>query len=293
MSFAPDKTNFEAYETFRKERPKSAIILKDIYGTKSIMNTPSSAEAAYLIMKQVHQVTGEISPDKGRSLFENLQYIKTEPSVKLLTKTPWREYFQEIGSKESLNEEKGFHNSSQHQHHNQQHQQQQQQQKEENHKQQVKKSEINYSRLYDQLVRRIQGLWKELHIPDSDRDFYSYSLLQGPYRNTTQIDELTIYVKLLRQHRLATMNVISAINEREVCIIHCTELLASARRTSSLKYLSIQDGMNEKMEAINERNSELSREIQTILKLIQKSSLKVGEAIKIWRQDLWRPHAFM
>lgn len=292
MSFAPNKINFEAYETFRKERPKSATILKDVYGSKSIQNTPSSAEAAYLIMKQIHQVTGEILPDKGRSLFENLQYIKTEPSVKVLKKTPWRQYFQEIGSPENLIEEKEKELSPK-KYHDKNDQYNNQQSKLQNQSQVIKKNEINYQRLFEQLVRRVQGLWRELHIPDSDRDFYSYSLLQGPYRNPSQIDELTIYTKLLKQHRVATINVLSAISERESCIIHCTEIIASARRVNSLKYLSIQDGINHKIDEINDRNNEIAKEIQSSIKSIQKSSLKVSEAIKIWRQDLWRPHAFV
>lgn len=292
MAFAPDKINFEAYETFRKERPKSATILKDVYGSKSIQNTPSSAEAAYLIMKQIHQVTGEILPDKGRSLFENLQYIKTEPSVKVLKKTPWRQYFQEIGSPENLIEEKEKELSPK-KYHDKNDQNKNQQSKLQTQSQVIKKSEINYQRLFEQLVRRVQGLWRELHIPDSDRDFYSYSLLQGPFRNPLQIDELTIYAKLLKQHRVATINVLSAITERESCIIHCTEIIASARRVNSLKYLSIQDGINHKVDEINDRNNEIAKEIQSSIKSIQKSSLKVSEAIKIWRQDLWRPHAFV
>jgi hypothetical protein len=287
MAFAPNKENFEAYETYRKERPKSATgASNDVYGTKSIANTPSSAETAFLIMKKIHRTTGEVLPNKGRSLFENLQYIKTEPSVKVLQKTPWRQFFQEIGSTDQIltgkdlspkNHSSKFQNKS----HfsfpktNNNHQQ-----------------EVNYPQLFDQLVKRIQGLWKELHIPDPDRDFYSYALLQGPYQNPSQIDELTRYVKALHQHRRATMDVLHAINTREKFVTRCIELFASARRNSSLKFVSIQEGTHRKAE-ISDQNKELANEIQESLTSLRNASLSVGEKIKIWRQALWRPQAFM
>jgi hypothetical protein len=284
MAFAPNKEHFEAYETYRKERPKSATgAMSDVYGTKSIANTPSAAETAFLIMKKIHTTTGEVLPNKGRSLFENLQYIKTEPSVKVLQRTPWREYFQEIGSTDQLLTGKDLTPKNQ------------------STKYQNKSNfafpknniqEVNYPQLFDQLVKRIQGLWKELHIPDPDRDFYSYALLQGPYQNTSQIDELTRYVKALHQHRRATIDVLDAINTREELVIKCIELLASARRNSSLKFVPIQQGTQRKTE-ISDQNKEFANEIQEALASLRNASLLVGEKIKIWRQGFWRPHAFM
>jgi hypothetical protein len=274
MAFAPERGHFEAYETYRRERPKSATTSSDVYGTKSIANTPSAAESAFLIMKQIHNTTGEVSPDRGRSLFENLQYIKTEPSVKVLQKTPWRQYFQDVGAgvADQMVHGKG---------------------KEINRSSiSISKNEINYPQLFDQLVKRVQGLWKELHLPDSDRDFYSYALLQGPYQKSTQIDELTRYIKVLHQHRRATIHVLQAISQREAAIVQCIELIASVRRMSSLKFLSVQEGTR-KTSNSSDQNQELARGILESLQRVQRTSLLVAEKVKLWRQDLWRPQAFM
>jgi hypothetical protein len=274
MAFAPERGHFEAYETYRRERPKSATVGSDVYGTKSIANTPSAAESAFLIMQQIYSTTGEISPARGRSLFESLQYIKTEPSVKVLQKTPWRQYFQEVGAGTA---DQMIHTKE----------------KETNQTNiSTFKNGINYPQLFDQLVKRVYGLWKELHLPESDRDFYSYSLLQGPYQNTTQIDELTRYVKVLHQHRRATINVLQIISQREAAVVHCIELIASLRRMSSLKFLSIQEGIK-KAPNSSDQNQELARGIQESLRCIQRLSLLVAEKIKLWRQDLWRPQAFV
>lgn len=280
MAFAPEKGHFEAYETYRKERPKSATVVNDVYGTKSIANTPSAAESAFLIMKKIHTTTGEPLPTRGRSLFENLQYIKTEPSVKVLKKTPWRQYFQEIGTTDPTLVGKDLSPKIQY--------------KEKNNPSYClnQTNEINFPKLFEQLVKRVQNLWRELHIPDSDRDFYSYSLLQGPYHSPKQIDEITRYIKVLHQYRNATVNVLKVIRKREEYVLRCIELFASARRNSSLKFISIQEGIERKAEIID-HNQQLAREIQESLQLLQQASLLVGEKVKLWRQCLWRPHAFV
>jgi hypothetical protein len=295
MAFAPDRTHFQAYETYRKERPKSATIMKDIYGAKSSMNTPSSAEAAYLIMKKIHRTAGDVSPERGKSLFENLQYIKTEPSVKVLQKTSWRQYFQDIGGAYNLVEEETGKNSHfpprSHQPQKQQQYNQQISPKQAVN-QQVVSNEIDYPTLFNQLVKRTLYLWKELHIPDSDRDYYSYSLLQGPFQDTSQINVLSSYVCLLRRHRESSIQTLHSIRERESCVTHCIELLASAKRLTSLKYVSIHEGIERSAE-VNERTREIAREIQLALQAVQSASLQVAQKIRIWRENMWRPQPFM
>lgn len=284
MAFAPDKHLFNTYQTTMTSRPRSGAPSSDIYGVKNIAKTPSAAELAFNVMKKIHKAAGEEYKDKGRSVYENLAYMKTEPTVQLLANKTWRDFFNEyehdrigVGTTPKSNREVIPSTSNQ----------KSCSSRDEN--------EINYPRLFEKLIKRTYSLWKELHFPDSDRNFYTYALLQGPFRNPDQIDELACYVKKLKEHRESTILVISAINVREQCVVRCAELIASAHRSIGMKFVSMHDEIKKNMdkEAGIDEDLEVGEEIRESLVAVKRSSVEVVKMIQAWRRELWRPHPFV
>jgi hypothetical protein len=286
MAFAPDKQLFATYQTTMTSRPRSAVPSSDVYGVKNIAKTPSAAELAFNVMKKIHKVAaGEEYVNKGRSVYENLAYMKTEPTVQLLANKTWREFFDEYEHDRGVGGAtvKSKREMSQSASANQQHYST----RDEN--------EINYPRLFEKLIKRTYALWKELHIPDSDRNFYTYALLQGPFRSPDQIDELACYVKKLKEHRESTILVISTINVREQCVVRCTELIASAHRSIGMKFVSMHDEVKKNMdkEVGVDEDGEVREEIRESLVAVQQASLEVVKMVQAWRRELWRPHPFV
>ena len=149
-------------------------------------------------------------------------------------------------------------------------------------------------------MKRTYSLWKEMHFPDSDRDFYSYALLQGPFRSPEQIDELACYVKKVKEHRESTILVLAAIDLREKCVIRCTELIASAHRSAGMKFVSstLHDEVKRRTEreaggGVDEELAAVREEILGSLAALRSASVEVVKAVQAWRRELWRPHPFV
>ena len=278
MAFAPDKTFSNSYKVGTIARPRSAVPSSDVYGVKNIAKTPSAAELAFNVMKKIHRAAGEECPDRGRSVYDNLAYMKTEPTVQLLANKTWRDFFMEYEQHEDKQERERVKPESEPAHHlNQQ-----------------ESTEINYTKLFHKLVKRTYSLWKELHFPDADRDFYTYALLQGPFRSPEQIDELASYVKRLKDHRDSTILVLSYIHERERCVVRCTELIASAHRSMGMKFVSMQEEHKKKMDSGGgDTEDSVAEDIRDGLNALRSASTAVVKAVQAWRRELWRPHPFV
>jgi pyruvate-formate lyase-activating enzyme len=144
-----------------------------------------------------------------------------------------------------------------------------------------------------------------LSIPESDRNFYSYALLQGPFQSSEQIDELACYVRKLKEHRSSTIAVLRAIENREQSIVTCTQIIASAHRSSSMKFTSLHDEIRKQMEKEGgeqrdnrdreqrEKEQELHHQIRNCIAAVQNASIRVVCMVQAWRRDMWRPHPFV
>ena len=248
------------------------------------------------IFEKIHQTSGGMRArsNSGRvqSARDKLRRLGTKPTEDILKKQMWKEYFGKGGPSNSSS----FVSSKDDKNKDHAAVEKKQGQPPEN-KNDVEEVELNYSRLYYQLVKRINHLWKELKIPLCDRDFYSVAIIKGKFKNEQQIDDMSCYVKRLLDHRKCTIRVMQNIRERENLIEQCNLLISTALRYMNLKFSTLHDDILRNMNKDDPNGideEQLNRDCikQSILKL-QESSGNVIRMIKLWRNGLWRPQPFM
>lgn len=235
------------------------------------------------VFQRLHKTAGSERrskrPSRNDSDTHLLKKMGTEPSEKLLRQQSWKEYFSSSSEhKESYLE--GDTNGD-------------------NHTSTVAKEReeeegVDYQRLYKKLVKRILNLWKEMKIPQSDRDFYAVSIIKEKYHEPKQIDDLTCYVKRLMDHRRDTVFVLRAIKEREQVVDKCNYLVTEALRNYNLKLLAQQNDSGSSFGAFDaDHEAKLMGDIKLAISRLQTSSANVVRLIKMWRDGLWRPQPFV
>lgn len=277
----------------------------NIYGnTCTAKKTPTSAEVAVNVFRKVSSVTGVENIEKGKSIFDQVNHLRTDPAVHLLLKKSWRTFFSEMESVEEaeaakpstadLNDTSAPLKSSLHI---------------ENNENTDKNKHL--SKLHKNMLRRVHSLWKELKIPDSDRDYYSHNILAKKCKEETHLQEVASYIKVLLSHREDTLVVLRAISNREQCVANCMghiswahkkgfirlKTSSAARATtgaaleSASKEGEVQGGdippPQEEAE-VDSWKENVRRSVQEV----QFATVDVVQRIQIWRQHLWRPLAF-
>ena len=256
------------------------------------------------IFEKLHEKTGGMHSvqkgyTKGKCSRSKLRNLSTKPSEKILKNQSWKEFFSSTeisndnshassskerkraetpdpkairSSVDSVNPDGGTTAAG-------------------------RETELNYQLLYHRLVKRINHLWKELHIPLSDRDFYSVGIIKEQYQTINQIDDLSCYVKRLLDHRKDTIQVIQAIRDREHNVEQCNSLISVALRFYNLKYSTLHDDMARNIDKSDpaevEHEQRLQCEIKSMILKLQQASCAVIRRIKAWREGLWRPQPFM
>ena len=69
---------------------------------------------------------------------------------------------------------------------------------------------------FDRLRLRIEGLWDELKIPQSERKYITVTYMN--HRKGPDVEYCRLYMKGLLRHRQATIDVLRCIDDREHCV---------------------------------------------------------------------------
>lgn len=271
-------------------------------------------EASFNVMKMVIGATGTEAKTSGKSTTNQLRSLRTEPSLKLLKTTSWRNFFdaEDINtdtakpsatanpgrspsptSPPTMIDRKGATFS------------------------QSVSAPFNLtstftstagvesdtegnklSRIYQSLTLRIEVLWRELKIPSGDVKFYKETLCSGKPRSLDHCRELARYIKTLTEHRQAILRVLHTIQVREILVSHFHEVLLALNRKYIYRrsYESTQGGgdRDKVVKGISvDANLAWKEEIVEVLKELQVQTVEVVQAIQHWRRGLWRPHTFM
>lgn len=304
-----------AQAVLKKERKKSVLKVDDIIDDDRSTDTVTGrlpTEAAYVIMKRVTAEVGHPLNPAGISTYNKLQSLKTSPAVELLQQKTWREFFSKktaahvsmAGSVKATNAESemAFLNGTG--------------ATDEIHKRQSEMKQ-HLQQMFDRLVARVEQLWSELKIPNADRVFYRKSLCKGPPQSVEQCREIAAYIAALKVHHEATVNVILAIQTREMAIAKCFDVLAALQRKFSRtnqrettlgstvptlrSSFSAQLNFHGAAAASGRQepdgggggSSFWKEELIVALDDVRSCSLEVIKRVQTWRRNLWRPHPFV
>lgn len=245
------------------------------------------------IFEKLHRATGgarSVKKSKNNSSTAQLRKLSTKPSEKILRTQSWKDYFS---SNENSNNNSFVSNEKKREPETRQ--PRTEENNDDNNKD-MEETTLDYQKLYHRLVKRINHLWKELHIPLCDRDFYSVGIIKQKFETVSQIDDLSCYVKRLLDHRNDTIQAIHAIRERERVMENCNSLISVALRFYNVKYSTLNDEVarnTKEQEELIEKEQQLKLEIKRCLLQLQHVSCTVIRSIKAWRERLWRPQPFV
>jgi hypothetical protein len=234
--------------------------------------------------------------------------IKTEPAVELLSKTNWRNFFEDLKSKKQTRKDKspGFFddmdidnrgfvyekkniNDSRNELSTKRPLSGQKNKKNrplsaslDNIRSEKEKAYFtdNLSFKLKNMIIRVENIWNELKFPVTDRKFYRSSLFHSESISIKQCIELARYLNSLLEHRTATIKVLRAISVREICIEICYDILSAISRKSLRS--------NQAKKLSDSWRSDLAEALEDIA----LASVSVVDSIQKWREGLWRPQAF-
>lgn len=220
-------------------------------------------------MKIIYEKAGEPVRPSGHSQFDALGALKSEMAFKVLSKKSWADFFDDIKHsrahedkppRESAPASRMGHEPSQF-------------------------ASISFVRTAEEIERdkadseetfrlmkkRVQGLWKELKIPASDTDFYSYNLLRSCNGTMEQFSDLGRYIVVLNNYRGSTIAVLNEIRNREFAVVSLLDCLSQVKRRS---------GLDSRPDLIN------------CFQAVQIATINVIHQIQNWRANFWRPLPF-
>eukprot|EP01035_Chromulina_nebulosa_P031140 gene31140-41486_t len=161
----------------------------------------------------------------------------------------------------------------------------------------------NINHIYNNLLYRVEDLWDTLKITLSDRKYYRKSLLSGQTQSTEQCRALASYVLFLQQYKSATMEVLKAIQYREVSVTRFYDLFASLQRKHSrlqVKEVAFKASSNASFMSSDlndlagvDVSSAWKDELLYALDEVRCNTLDVVKLIQLWRRNLWRPLPFI
>lgn len=273
------------------------------------------------LLRRLNEAVNESFHPVGISFYDKVQSVKVSNVEKVLSTLTWREFFNGKSLKEA-NEAKFLHSEKEKQEREAQQspnrktalprfveQQNSNIGKNMRHRRVSQPSyPLSIEQSFENMLSRVSILWKELRIPNYERDFYTESLLTKPY-SIIKCKALATYVVALQTHRDCTSEVLHLINKREVALKEAHEALLNVfkPRPSALeecgghvtKIRSLKESKEEKLyEPFSPNRMHLQQaifkeELLIVLKKLQMCTLHVIRAIQIWRKNLWRPLPFL
>lgn len=244
-------------------------------------------EAAYTVMKTITEAAKAPIMPAGMSTFNKLESLRTDPAVKILTSTTWKEFFTRPKPGETpsgLNAHSLYSSNA---------------------------GVANASSggggvlagmdiagedpmldvLFENLIFRVQKLWKEMKIPVKEQQFYRKSLCKRPIQNIDQCKELSGYIEKLEEHKFMTKQVLQQIQQREIAIKKCYDVLVALHR----KFATGGNKGNNGNSFHNSHGGNVFWKEELILSLdeVRCATLEVIKRVQLWRRAMWRPHIFM
>ena len=163
------------------------------------------------------------------------------------------------------------------------------------------------------LCRRIEALWLELQMSPADQSFFRKSLLAAPPSgggcSEQHLVELARYLRLLQDHKHATVKALKASQARDTSLAQLRHVLEKidvfegrvAARGQALREVSAVDlfGTPFGLDAAEVTAYHtplppaLRAELCFSVKDVQIRTLNLIRRVQKWRCNLWRPRAFM
>ena len=263
----------------------------------------SAQDNAILVMKMVYEKTGtEIGAVQGKSASDKLHSLRVEPVVGVLRNESWRHFFTGKKTPADLAITEHFKELE------------------------VRKARMQrtmsalqglpppnttntiadqqqrvfdgIAKTFEKMVARVEALWQTLQIPQADREFYRQSLCLGPPQSMDHCREIARYIDVLHNHRHATINVLKAIDAREMSLKRCFDVLEALHRKSMHSPEDEHGSSNHRV--VKSRvgggmdSAELWRkELLLGLKDLQTLTVAVIRNVQIWRRNMWRPRGFV
>lgn len=141
---------------------------------------------------------------------------------------------------------------------------------------------------------RIEVLWHDLQIDTADRVFYRSSLLREPVQSWVHLREVARYIDMLNGHRKCTVEVLRGISIREEALVRVCDVIGAIRRQRA------RGGNSPSTSAPSISHHGLipvnlmwREELIQALSDLQASSLHVIRLVQYWRRNLWRPRRFL
>jgi hypothetical protein len=266
-------------------------------------------EAAYMVVKRVTEAVKAPILPVGMSTFNRLESMRTDPALKLLRTTTWRDFFEADASATTANNNSNNKatnrassgpsaltggageavDGSQSLTEQQQNQQQQQQQ-------QGVETDPLLSLLFDSLIDRVESLWQTLKIPHREQQFFGWSLCRRPIESLDQCKELAGYIERLEEHKVRTKAVLQQIALREAVVAKLYDLVSALHRkfsksNSSSGYPASSSSSSNSVD-VQHWGVFWKEEFILALDEVRCASLETIKAVQLWRRAMWRPHSF-
>ena len=265
---------------------------------------------AIVVMKSVYNEINEGEVPPGLSAMDTLVGYRTAPALKLLHQRTWRDFFDELKDKggpykvvEEAEKRDNDANvaqsraSSSHgggQRHTR-HQRRQQHLQPQLHGSMDMEAGLNDA--FMRMHRRVEMLWEEVKVSQHDQHFYRSSLLRGPPKGVEHCKEIARYIRALLMHRVAIIEVLQAIAERERALEACFDSFAAVHRRMMRESTQREDPSSHTSQLHERAKPGLMgfwrEEISNALADLQRTSLTVVRCIQTWRRGMWRPKPFL
>ncbi len=294
-------------QTSKQERDellsRLADIIKDSNDHAELKTTKGKLpiEAAYTVMKRVTEAAKVPILPVGMSTFNKLESLRTDPALRVLSSTSWKDFFSKpmfgghgqqsgngVGSggvAGGPSTATGGTNST-------------------GGTQPVQNAfggttnihdpdEVDpmLDLMFDNLIVRVEFLWRQLKIPKKEQQFYLKSLCKRPISSMEQCKELASYIEKLEEHKVATKHVIKMIEHREVVVKKAYDVITALHRKFTKPSNSLSNGSQYVVE-ITGNQTFWKEELIISLDEVRCATLEVIKSVQLWRKSMWRPHGF-
>ena len=257
-------------------------------------------EAAYKVMKRITEAAKIPVLPAGMSTFNKLESLRTDPAVKVLTSTTWKEFFSKP---KPGNDQKGNLNAhslystiqaTPSQFANTGHSSDKHGMMDGNNiggdLGMIEEDDPMLDILFESLILRVNILWREVKIPVKEQQFYRKSLCKRPIQNIDQCKELAGYIEKLEEHKFLIKQVLKQIQIRETALKKCYDVLVALHRKFASGNSSHSSASTKTLNIAG--NVFWKEELILSLDEVRCASLEVIKHIQLWRRMMWRPHAF-
>lgn len=247
----------------------------------------SRVDQSVHLMKIIYEKAGEPVRPGGHSQFDALGTLKSDIAFKVLTKKRWADFFEDLKDSGGDTSEHGAYTdtigagagagaggngSSNKLGNDHSHFASTSVTERDRSATELEQEKEDSAETFRVMKKRVQNLWKELKMPDSDTDFYSFNLLRSFSGSIEQFSDIARYIVVLTNYRGSTMAVLDEIRNREFAIVNLLDFLSQIKRRSSIE--------------------EFKENLLSCLQNVQITTINVIHQIQNWRANFWRALPF-